>query len=117
MNSFISYKEIEEGLLIKFDGELDNLATYQYKTKLCDVISKYRNKKVLFDLSNLAFIDSSGIGLILGRFNQVKSQNGNLIICGVNNQIKKTLQISGLAKIIDIYEDVYENIKKSEVLS
>ena len=38
MTSKVSFKVVDSHLIIKFEGELDNMATYQYKTKLCEVI-------------------------------------------------------------------------------
>ncbi len=115
MTSKISFKIADGNLLIKFEGDLDNMTTYQYKTKLSEVIKKNQIQKVIIDLNNVTFIDSSGIGLILGRFNQISSYGGQLIVCGINKHIKKTIQISGVASIIDVYEDSYEQLKQSEV--
>ena len=70
-------------------------------------------KIILLCLFNVSFIDSSGIGLLLGRYKQIKEHSGRIIICGLNNQIKKTIAISGIAMIIDTYEDIYENIKEN----
>ena len=52
-----------------------------------------------------------GIGLLLGRYKQVKEYKGDIVICGVNKQIKKTLAISGIALIIDTYEEIFENLR------
>ncbi len=112
----ITYKIVDGFLVIKIDGDLDNMATFQYKTKLCEIIKLNQFKQVIIDLSNVTFIDSSGIGLLLGRYNQVKQYGGHLILCGINKQIKKTIQITGIASIIDIYEDGFEQLKKSEVV-
>ncbi len=116
MTNKISFKVTDGLLIIKFEGDLDNMATYQYKTKLCEVIKLNQFNKVIIDLSNVTFIDSSGIGLLLGRYNQISQYGGNLVLCGINKHIKKTIQISGIASIIDIYEDGYDQLKQSEVL-
>lgn len=112
----IAFKVNDGFLVIKIDGDLDNLATFQYKTKLTEIIKINQFKQVVIDLSNVTFIDSSGIGLMLGRYNQVTNYGGHLILCGINKQIKKTIQISGIASIIDVYEDSFEQLKNSEVL-
>ena len=116
MTSKVSFKVVDSHLIIKFEGELDNMATYQYKSKLCEVIKLNEFEMVIMDLNNVTFIDSSGIGLILGRYNQIQKYGGHLILCGINKHIKKTIQISGIASIIDIYEDSYDQLKQSEVL-
>ena len=112
MESKIYVKDTDDLIVFKVDGDFDNLLSIKYKNKIVEIIAQKRSRLVIFDLNNVNFLDSSGIGLILGRYRQVKEYKGNLIICGVNKNIKKTIAISGIAMIIDTYEDIYENIKE-----
>ena len=112
MDSKIYVKESNNLIIFKVENEFDNLLCIKYKSKIAELIARSRTELVVFDLNNVTFLDSSGIGLILGRYKQVKEYKGELIICGVNKNIKKTLAISGIANIIDTYEDIYENIKE-----
>ena len=115
MTGKVTIKNAPDYQIFKFYGDLDNMCVYQNKEKICLEINKRKCKTIFFDLNMCDFIDSSGIGLILGRYNQLNQYGTNLIVCGVNSKIKKLIQISGIAKIIDIYEDVSENIIKGEV--
>ena len=65
-------------------------------------------RKVIFDFSNVSFMDSAGIGMLLGRYKVIRMLGGNLAICHVNNQIKKVFEISGILKIIPIINDENE---------
>lgn len=112
MDSKIAIKDAKDELVFKVSGEFDNLLSIKYKNKITEIIASKRSNLVIFDLSMVSFIDSSGIGLLLGRYKQIKEYNGQMIVCGVNNQIKKTIAISGIALIIETYEDIYENIKE-----
>ena len=112
MDSKIYVKENNNVIIFKVENEFDNLLCIKYKIKVTEIIARNRYNLVVFDLNNVTFLDSSGIGLILGRYKQVKEYKGELIICGVNKNIKKTIAISGIANIIDTYEDIYENIKE-----
>ena len=112
MESKIFVKDTDDVIVFKVEGDFDNLLCIKYKNKIIEIVAQKRAKTVIFDLNNVTFLDSSGIGLILGRYKQIKEYKGNLIICGVNKNIKKTLAISGIAMIIDTYEDIYENIKE-----
>lgn len=113
MESKIAIKDLKDVLIFKVEGEFDNLLCIKYKTAISEIIARKRTSLTVFDLSFVNFIDSSGIGLLLGRYKQIMEYKGQMIICGVNSQIKKTLAISGIANIIDTYEDIYENIKES----
>lgn len=112
MDSKIAVKDCKDEIIFKVEGEFDNLLCIKYKSAITEIIARRRNALTVFDLSNVTFIDSSGIGLLIGRYKQVSEYKGKLIICGVNQHIKKTLAISGIAFIIDTYEDIYENIKE-----
>ena len=73
-----------------------------YKEQLCAKINNSRFKTVVFDFSNTLFIDSAGIGLILGRYNEIKMQGKNLRVRGINMQLDKIFKVSGLYQILDI---------------
>ena len=116
MSGRVSVKNTNNYQIFKMFGDFDNLFVYQNKEKICLEINNLKAKDVLFDLSSCDFIDSSGIGLLLGRYNQLKNYGANLIICGINPNIKKIIQISGIAKIIDVYEEISEKVIQSGVI-
>jgi stage II sporulation protein AA (anti-sigma F factor antagonist) len=97
---------INNALVVKFIGDVDNLVCSPYKTKLETVINENKYKKVIMDFSNVTFVDSSGIGLILGRYNQLKKHNGNLYMTGVNKQNERIFNIAGIWTIVDRYDNV-----------
>jgi stage II sporulation protein AA (anti-sigma F factor antagonist) len=111
MESRISIKDGKNVVVFKVEGDFDNLLCIKYKNVLTEILARKRCDLVVFDLSLVSFIDSSGIGLLLGRYKQVKEYQGDIVICGVNKQIKKTLAISGIALIIDTYEEIFENLR------
>ena len=116
MSGRVSVKNTNNYQIFKIFGDFDNLFVYQNKEKICLEINNLKAKDVLFYLSSCDFIDSSGIGLLLGRYNQLKNYGANLIICGINPNIKKIIQISGIAKIIDVYEEISEKVIQSGVI-
>lgn len=107
----ILYKELNDEIVLKVEGDFDNLLSIKYKNIIKDIIEEKRKNLIVFDLNNVSFIDSSGIGLLLFIYKKVCEYKGQMIICGVNKDIKKTIAISGLAMVIETYEDIYENIK------
>ena len=111
MENKIAVKEMKNEIIFKISGEFDNLMCIKYKSSISEIIASRKCDFVIFDLSNTTFIDSSGIGLLLGRYRQVKEYKGVMVICGINNNIKKIIAISGIALIVETYEDIYENIK------
>ena len=63
---FASYDEVNRRLNINFSGEIDHHTCLEIAKKTDDVIRKYLPQKVIFDFENVSFMDSSGIGMLLG---------------------------------------------------
>lgn len=98
------YKNNE--LRISFKGEIDSSNVGKIKEKLNKLRRNYKPNKIYFNFEEVSFIDSAGIGLILGRYNEYRSEHISLILIGVNRQIKKLFIISGINQLMDIYESV-----------
>lgn len=111
MNKEMKLGIANNALIVKFIGDVDNLVCESYKNKLETIINENKYKKVIMDFSNVTFIDSSGLGLILGRYNQLKKYNGNLYMTGVNKQAEKIFNIAGIWTIMDRYDNLEQAIK------
>jgi anti-anti-sigma factor len=79
MDSKIAVKDCKDEIIFKVEGEFDNLLCIKYKSAITEIIARRRNALTIFDLSNVTFIDSSGIGLLIGRYKQVSEYNGRQI--------------------------------------
>lgn len=95
-------------LYLRFEGEFDQNSVMKIKYKIIELIEKYRIKHVVFNFRKLKFMDSSGIGFIIGRYNFLKKNNGKVFICSMNDQIRRIVLLSGLSKICVIKEDEIE---------
>ncbi|MGB9809387.1 MAG: anti-sigma factor antagonist, partial [Caldanaerobacter sp.] len=60
---------------------------------------------------NLTFMDSSGIGVIIGRYKKVKNNGGKVAIANTSQHLKKLIEVSGLLRIIKCYNSLEEAIK------
>ncbi|MNI99659.1 Anti-sigma F factor antagonist [compost metagenome] len=63
---------------------------------------RYQPKEFVIDLTNVKFMDSSGIGLLMGRYNFVKLLNCSMAIVNPTNSIKRVLELSQVGKYIDM---------------
>lgn len=89
----------QDTIFTRFKGELDEMTAKEVRVKLNDILRKYNIRNIVFNLQELNFMDSSGIGMIIGRYNQVVEKNGHIILCEVNKNIEKIVLMSGLLKI------------------
>ena len=83
----------------------DQHTSEKIRRKMDNEIKGYIPRKVVFDFSNISFMDSAGIGMVLGRYKLAKMLNGNLEIINVNKSMKKIFDMSGVSRIINIVEE------------
>lgn len=102
----IEYLKENRTLILKIDGEIDHHSCEQIKKEADYEIQKNAPKKLVFDFKNVNFMDSSGIGLIIGRYKYLLRIGGETEIINVNKEIKRILDMSGIFKIIPIFEEV-----------
>lgn len=95
-------------LYIRFDGELDQKNVEGLRFKLIELIEKYHIKHLVFNFRKLLFMDSSGIGFIIGRYNYIKKLGGSIVLCSMNEPIRRLVMLSGLARICMIKKDEEE---------
>ncbi|MDP4170537.1 MAG: anti-sigma factor antagonist [Bacillota bacterium] len=105
MNIKIDIEEYNESLEIKVEGEIDAYTA----PKLRDAIfplSEKENVKMTIDLSDVLYMDSTGLGVIVGVFKSVRSHNGDFKLIGLSDRLKRLFEITGLADIIDINSQI-----------
>lgn len=102
-------------LFIRLNGELDQAVCENLKIRVSEIIDKYMIKHLIINFEKLQFMDSSGIGFIIGRFTQVKKRNGKIVICSMNEIISRIVSLSGLKKICKIASDEKEAEEYLEV--
>jgi stage II sporulation protein AA (anti-sigma F factor antagonist) len=95
----------QDVLLIRLAGELDHHTAEELREKVTDTLEKEHIHHIVFNLENLMFMDSSGLGVILGRYKQIKNLGGEMIVCSVSPTVKRLFDMSGLFKIIRLEED------------
>lgn len=81
----------QDTVFTRFKGELDEMSVTDIRAKLCEILRKYDVKNIVFNMRDLSFMDSTGIGMIIGRYNQVKEKCGKIILCDLNQNIEKLL--------------------------
>ena len=101
----IKYFKEEKILMLKITEELDHHAVEKLRRKADYEIERYIPRKVIFDFSNVTFMDSAGIGLILGRYKNVSILGGKLEVVNVTETVNKILVMSGINKVININKE------------
>ncbi len=100
------YEINQRCLIIRLQGELDHHNAIQIREKADKLIERNHIKHIVFDFSAAAFMDSAGIGVIMGRYRKVIFIGGKIAVASVNVTVDRIFKLSGLYKIIEKYDTV-----------
>lgn len=101
-----TYNEKDKLLTLKISEEIDHHSSEKIRTRADFEIQKYIPKKLIIDFENVNFMDSAGIGMILGRYKMMTMFGGEMFITNVKPSVKKVLEMAGITKIIPIVGDL-----------
>ena len=101
----------KQTLIVSVRGELDHHYADMIRQKIDGELLSVRFKNLVFDFSGLTFMDSSGIGVIIGRYKLMRATGGTVAIVTDKKSVKKLLELSGIRKIIGIYENLSDAMK------
>ncbi|MDL2281442.1 anti-sigma F factor antagonist [Selenomonadales bacterium OttesenSCG-928-I06] len=91
-------------LIVRLKGEFDIESTNDFKKSIDNALNTNETKDILLNLQEVSFIDSSGLGVILGRYKNINLLGGQIVISNINPKIKKVLELSGFEQIMQIAE-------------
>lgn len=88
----------------RLHGELDHHAAESVRTTLDKHLSDIVEPLLVFQFSDVSFMDSSGIGVVIGRYKQVHARGGQVVLCAVSPAVARIMEMSGIHKIIQSYD-------------
>lgn len=86
-------------------GEVDVYTAPQLREKLIELVDQGR-RKIVVDLEGVEFLDSTGLGVLVGGLKRVRSHDGDLVLVCTQRRILKVLEITGLTKVFGIHDSV-----------
>lgn len=96
------YEEEDKLLIFEITEEIDHHSSEKIRRKMDNEIEKYMPKKIVFDFNQVTFMDSSGIGMLMGRYKAVRRLGGVAELINVKPSVKKIFEMCGLLKVIPI---------------
>ena len=107
---YLKFDKNEDKLVVSLIGELDHHSAEEVRVKIDDRIDRDNIRKVILNFSGVTFMDSSGIGVVIGRYKKMQNRNGKLCVIEINKTVNKVFGISGMYKIIQVYRNIDEAI-------
>lgn len=95
-------RSIRDGdkLLVGLDGELDHYCAQSVRRELDALLGDHSIRQLILDFSGLTFMDSSGIGVILGRYRLLRERGGTVCVMHMNAQVTRIFHMAGMNKVI-----------------
>lgn len=99
------YMVSKDVLIISLNAELDHHLADEMREVIDEIIDTRGVRNIIFDFTKIGFMDSAGIGLIMGRYKKIRDI-GKITVVGANESIRRILLISGLHKIVNVCESL-----------
>ena len=87
------------GLSVWLSGELDHHSARSLREQVDAAVTRSDAKLLRLDFSGVTFMDSSGIGLIMGRYRLMQSRGGKLLVVGTSDRLLRVMKLAGLERL------------------
>ena len=98
------FYEDKKMLVFKITDEIDDCSVQKIRRRADYEIERYMPRKVVFDFDSVTFMDSSGIGLLIGRYKFTNMLGGKLEVANLTQNVRKIFEMSGILKLIPVTE-------------
>ncbi len=97
-------------LIVRLEGELDHHSAAEVREKIDQMIDTSERKHLVFSFQGVTFMDSAGIGVVMGRYNKMKEMGGKVMVSECSDYAKRILEMSGIFTIAPYCETVKEAV-------
>ncbi|MDA8212076.1 MAG: anti-sigma F factor antagonist [Clostridia bacterium] len=108
----VNVERVGNALVARVAGELDMLVAAGFRTQVESALDREAARNLILNFTEVSFIDSSGLGAILGRYKRISQTGGIMAIVNPQPQVKRILELSGIMRIMSTYPSEEEAIKK-----
>lgn len=95
----VTLEVTNEEITAYLSGEIDHHSAVELRRRIDEAVLAGTPEWLILDFSGVTFMDSSGIGLIMGRWRLMQEQGGRLTVRGVPKTLRKVMRVSGLDKL------------------
>jgi len=110
MDLQIAVRRNDEYAIVDLSGELDAYTSARFREVMIELIEDGR-AKLIVSLTNVEYIDSSGLGALVGGLKRASERNGRIVIICHEPQVRKVFEITGLEKVFPLYEAEEDAVK------
>ncbi len=105
-----SFQVIDDILIAAAYGELDHHSAGKLREEIDEAMTAFHCRHLIFDLKCVTFMDSSGIGVVFGRYKKISKKGGKLYLAGCSEYVEKILHMAGIFTIAEKKDNVEEAV-------
>jgi len=102
MNLFIEYKKETDKDVLILNGEVDAFTAANLKKEILNLTDYEKTNQLVLEMSQVSYMDSTGIGVIIAGYKSAKKNGGSLIVQGLSSRVKRLFDITGLSEIVEV---------------
>lgn len=110
----IGFQRKNATLIVALNGEIDHHSAGTLRQKIEAELAKMNGRNIIFNFSNVEFMDSSGIGMVIGRYKYTASLGGKTAVVCTNEKINSIFRLSGLCQLVSVFDSVPKAIRFME---
>ncbi|MGH8910752.1 MAG: STAS domain-containing protein [Egibacteraceae bacterium] len=113
MDLTLEHRESGDRTVLDVGGEIDVYTAPKLRERLVELVSEGRYK-IIVDMTKVEFLDSTGLGVLVGGLKRVRSHDGQLALVCNQERIYKIFRITGLTKVFPMYDSIDEALQDVE---
>lgn len=102
------FYEEDKLLVFKITEEVDDCSVQKIRRRADYEMERYMPKRVIFDFDCVTFMDSAGIGMVIGRYKFANMLGAKLEVSNLGSSVKRIFEMSGILKLIPVAQDLQE---------
>ena len=110
----LKFKRKNKTLIILIAGEIDHHTSQELRRQTESALEQMGGKNIIVGFQEVTFMDSSGIGVMIGRYKQIQSLGGRIAIACPNEKIEEIIHLSGLSRLLPSFPSLNEAIAYTE---
>lgn len=111
-----SHEILDDCIVVHINGSnLDASRSYEFKEELKELVESQKVFHLVIDLSNVQFIDSSGLGCLIAALRLAHSGKGVVRLCGMSKQVKSVFELVSLNKLFQTFDNAENAIQSFKV--
>ena len=111
MELSLTARTMSEHVVLEVGGEVDVYTAPKLRERLVDMVNA-GHKQLVVDLSRVEFLDSTGLGVLVGAHRRLRARDGSLDLVCPHERVLKVFRITGLDNVFDIHSSVEEATSK-----